>query len=152
MSIIFADGTKVFGAAPYPGSNGNFSLASDHMLRNCHGDLNKSPATGVYSASLSCDDGRSGTSDSIVLADASDAAGTVHMSDNTDANLVIGGPNSSPSGFSVASGSDDDSSCGGSWFGAISCATGRAKTQFVSGYTRSNGTFVSSYFRSSGRR
>jgi hypothetical protein len=38
---------------------------------------------------------------------------------------------------------------GGSCYGAISDVTGRPRTTFVSGYTRSDGTYVGSYYRSS---
>ncbi|GLK78043.1 hypothetical protein GCM10008171_32970 [Methylopila jiangsuensis] len=40
----------------------------------------------------------------------------------------------------------------GNYYGATSCITGRAKTQYVSGYYRKNGTYVRSYYRSRGRR
>jgi hypothetical protein len=62
-------------------------------------------------------------------------------------------PAMSSSGLPTAGGyqAGAAAACGGSHYGATSCDTGRPKTVAVKSYTRKDGTFVRSHYRSAPR-
>lgn len=155
-AVRMTTGMLLVGTATASLSEGKFHVATGDDKISCSGTYDPLDTSTAITAPVSCSDGRIGTISLTRTSDGLAGSGVVTMANGDKGAVAFGRLAStviSSSSSEVAapdmSGVSTSAACvSENSLGSTSCETGQPKTSYVNGYTRSNGTYVSGYYRS----